>query len=180
MTSFEVRPCADEAMFRRLLELNDGFLVRAAKMSAEEWTARFRRCPEAFHCVLRHGSVDELSGYFVLLPVNETCRDALRAGTIAAGSQIQLSDLVRPGETIAAVYLSVVCANGPRAQKAAIDGVIAALRVLYARGVRLLFARAATATGARMLERLSGTTFEADGRIHTIDMAEYDLIAAPR
>lgn len=131
VNGFEVLPCADEAMFQRLLELNDGFLVRAAKMSAEEWTARFRRCPEAFHCVLRRGeSVDELSGYFVLLPVNETCRDALRGGTIAAGSQIQLSDLVRSGETIAAVYLSVVCASGPRAQKAAIDGVIDALRRL--------------------------------------------------
>lgn len=181
MTRFEVHTCADEAMFQRLLALNDGFLARAAKMSAEEWTARFRRCPEAFHCVLRlGGNQDEMAGYFVLLPVNEWCRDALREGTIAAGSQIQLSNLVQQGETPAAVYLSVVCASGPRAQKAAIDGVIAALRRLYSREVRLLFARAATATGARMLERLSGTRFEADGRIHTIDMADYDLIAAPR
>ena len=181
-SGFEVRPCADEVMFERLLDLNDGFLARAANMSVEEWTARFRRCPAAFHCVLRRGEIDdELAGYFILLPVNEKCCEALRRGTIAAGCQIRLPDLAQPGEAIAALYLSVVCACGPRAQKAAIDGVIAALRRLYtSENVRHLFARAATATGARMLERLSGTRFEADGRIHAIDLSEYDLIAAPR
>lgn len=179
---FQIGPCRDEAAFERLLDLGDGFLARAAGMSAAELKARFRRCPGAFHCVLRSAEIDDkLVGYFVLLPVNEQCREALRNGAIAAGRQIQLSDLAEPGEKIAAVYLSVVCAIGPRAQSAAIEGVIATLRELYSSDhVRHLFARAATAAGARMLERLSGTTFEADGRIHAIDMAGYALIAASR
>jgi O-acetyl-ADP-ribose deacetylase len=175
---FRIAPCTDEAMFERLLALKDGFLVHAANMGAEELRARYRRCPSAFHCVMRG---DDLVGYFILLPVNETCCDALRSGAIAAGRQIQLSDLAASGDEVAALYLSVVCAIGPRAQSAAIEGVIATLRELYrSENVRQLFARAATATGARMLERLSGSGFEADGRIHSIDLGAYDLITAPQ
>jgi len=180
---FHVTPCADELMLERLLDLSDGFLVRTANMSAEAVKARFRRCPGAFHCVLRGtgtGDVTDLVGYFILLPVNDKCCEALRTGTMAAGRHIQLSDLAESGDKIGGMYLSVVCAIGPRAQSAAIEGVIAALRELYSKhNVRQLFARAATAAGARMLGRLSGTTFEADGRIHSIDMAAYDLIAGP-
>jgi hypothetical protein len=165
-------------MLELLLGLNDGFVIRAASMSAEELRARFHRCPTAFHCVLR---VSELVGFFILLPVNEECSEALRGGRITTGRQIQLSDLVEPGGQIAAMYLSVVCAVGPRAQRAAIEGVIATLRRLHAtEGVRWLFARAATETGARMLARLSGTPFEADGRIHSIDISRYEIITAPR
>ena len=123
-------------MLEGLLTLNDGFVVRAASMSAEELKARFQRCPTAFHCVLR-GS--ELVGFFILLPVNEECSVGLRSGRVTAGRQIQLSDLVEPGGQIAAMYLSVVCAIGPRAQRAAIEGVIATLR-------RLQRARAHAAT----------------------------------
>ena len=179
---FHIEPCKDEGMFERLLNLREGFLVHAADMSAEELKTRFRRCPSAFQCVLRGTEGDgELVGYFILLPVNETCREALRNGSIAAGRQIRPSDLVEPGDKIAAVYLSVVCAIGPRAQRAAIEGAVARLRELYSsEKVRQLFARAATVTGARMLERLSGTPFEADGRIHAIDIGEYGLITAPR
>jgi hypothetical protein len=164
-------------MLERLLALNDGFLMRAADMSEEALRARFRRCARAFHCVMRSS---ELVGYFVLLPVNDACAEALRGGLITAGRQIELSHLAEPGDKVAAMYLSVVCAIGPRAQRAAIEGVIAALRRLYAtEGVRWLFARAATTTGARMLGRLSGTAFEADGRIHAIDIGRYELITAP-
>ena len=164
-------------MLERLLALNDGFVIRAASMSAEELKARFQRCPTAFYCVLR-GS--ELAGFFILLSVNEECAEGLRGGRITAGRQIQLSDLVVPGGKIAAVYLSVVCAVGARAQRAAIEGVITTLRRLHStEGVRWLFARAATATGARMLGRLSGTPFEADGRIHSIDIGLYEIITAP-
>src|SRR5437763_10682235 len=88
---FQIAPCQDEAMLERLLTLNDGFVIRAASMSAEELKARFQRCPTAFHCVLR-GS--ELAGFFILLPVNEECSEALRSGRITAGRQIELSDLV--------------------------------------------------------------------------------------
>lgn len=178
---FHIAPCSDEAMLGRLLALNDGFLMRAADMSADALTARFRRCASAFHCVLQSsGSGPELAGYFVLLPVNAACVEALRGGLITAGRQIELSHLSEPGKTAAAMYLSVVCAIGPRARRAAVEGVIGVLRIIYwSEGVRWLFARAATATGARMLERLSGTTFEADGRIHAIDMSGYDVITSP-
>ena len=180
-SQFHVERCADEAMFDRLLALGDDFLVRTASMGAEELRARFRRCPDAFHCVLRRTEThDGLVGYFILLPINEKCRDAVHRGLIMAGRDIQLSDLAESGNDTAAMYLSVVCAIGPRAQSAAIEGVIATLREIYSRmNVRQLFARAATETGARMLERLSRTRFEADGRIHSIDMAEYELITAP-
>src|SRR5467141_2046744 len=175
---FYIVPCGNELMFEHLLDLCDGFLVRAADMDVEELKARFRRCPGAFRCVLRRAeTADELVGYFILLPVNERCCDALRSGMIAAGRHIQLCDLAQAGEKVAALYLSVVCAIGPRAQKAAIEGVIATLRERYASdNVCQLFARAATATGARMLERLSGMRFKADGRIHSIDIAGYALI----
>lgn len=175
---FQIAPCHDEPMLERLLTLNDGFVTRAASMSAEELKARFQRCPTAFHCVLRGA---ELVGFFILLPVNDECSEALRSGRITAGRQVHLSDLVGPGGKIGAVYLSVVCAVGPRAQRAAIEGVIATLRRLHStEGVRWLFARAATETGARMLARLSGTPFEADGRIHAIDISRYEIITAPR
>lgn len=167
-------------MLERLFALNDGFLMRAADMNAEALRARFRRCARAFHCVLR-SSEDalDLVGYFVLLPVNDACAEALRAGLITAGRQIEISYLAEPGDKVAAMYLSVVCAIGPRAQRAAIEGVIATLRTVYStEGVRWLFARAATTTGARMLGRLSGTPFEADGRIHAIDIGRYDVITA--
>jgi hypothetical protein len=174
---FHIVPCADEAMLERLLALNDGFIISAASMSAEALRARFERCPTAFHCVL-HSS--ELVGFFILLPVNEACSEALGGGLVTAGRHIRLSDLVEPGGKIAAMYLSVVCAVGPRAQRAVIEGVIAALRRFYSsEGVRLLFARAATETGARMLARLSGTPFEPDGRIHSIDLGQYEVITAP-
>ena len=175
-----IAPCMDDVMVERLLALNDGFLMRAADMSAEALRARFRRCARAFHCVMRGSGTDpELVGYFVLLPVNDACAEKLRGGLITAGRQIELSDLAEPGAKVAAMYLSVVCAIGPRAQRAAIEGVIATLRRLYAtEDVRWLFARAATATGARMLARLSGTPFEADGRIHAIDLNGYDVITA--
>jgi hypothetical protein len=178
---FLIAPCLDEATLERLLALNDGFLMRAAEMSAEALMARFERCARAFHCVLRSAEADpELVGYFVLFPVNDVCAEKLRGGLITAGRQIELSHLVEPGGKVAAMYLSVVCAIGPRAQRAAIEGVIATLRRLYAtESVRWLFARAATATGARMLARLSGAPFEADGRIHSIDLGRYDVITAP-
>jgi hypothetical protein len=177
---FHIAPCPDEGMLERLLALNDGFLMCAANMSAQELRARFQRCAMAFYCVVRGSEADaELVGYFVLLPVNDACAEKLRGGLITAGRQIELSDLAEPGAKVAAMYLSVVCAIGPRAQRAAIEGVIATLRRLYAtEDVRWLFARAATATGARMLARLSGTPFEADGRIHAIDLNGYDVITA--
>lgn len=178
----DIKPCADEAMLERVLQLKDGFLARATKMSEQALKDRFRRCPSAFHCVVRVAPTgeDELVGYFILLPLNRNCCEALRAGTIRSGREIQLLDLAGSGEEMEGVYLSVVCAIGPRAQGAAINGVVATLRELHGRkNVRYLFVRAATAAGAQMLKRLSNTTFDADGRIHSIDMAVYDLITAP-
>jgi hypothetical protein len=148
-------------------------------MSEQALRDRFRRCPSAFHCVLRAAATgeDELVGYFILLPLNHNCCEALRAGTIKSGREIQLLDLAGSGEEMQGVYLSVVCAIGPRAQSAAIKGIVATLRELHARkNVRSLFVRASTEAGAQMLERLSNTAFEADGRIHSIDLARYDLI----
>jgi hypothetical protein len=179
--AFDIRACGDEATLERVLQLVDGFLMRATKMSDEALRDRLRRCPGAFHCVLRAAPAgqDELVGYFILLPLNRNCCEALGAGTIRSGREIQLLDLAGPSEEIQGLYLSVVCAIGPRAQSAAIKGIFATLRELHARkNVRYLFVRAATEAGARMLERLSNTTFEADGRIHSIDMAGYDFITA--
>ncbi len=56
---FHIGPCAHAGMFERLLDLRDGFLVRAANMSVEELRARFQRCPGAFHCVLRRAQTDD-------------------------------------------------------------------------------------------------------------------------
>jgi hypothetical protein len=174
--------CGDEMMLGRILDLNDGFLLRAAHMTEEAVRLRFRQCPDAFYCLVSraHGD-DRAVGYFILLPLNRDCCGALRAGSITAGRQIQLSDLAKTGEEIVGVYLSVVCAIGQSAHSAAIFAVITALRDLYStRNVRYLFVRAATEAGAHMLGRLSGTKFEADGRIHEIDMAQYNLIASPQ
>jgi hypothetical protein len=116
-----------------------------------------------------------LVGYFIILPVNSECSAALHEGSIKSGREIQLSDLAVSDEDIAALYLSVVCAIGARAQTAAINGVVATLRELRAtRSVRYLFVRAATQAGARMLARFSKTAFKADGVIHAIDMSAYD------
>lgn len=169
-------------MLEQVLALRDAFLVRAANMGEEAVKTRFRYCPSAFHCVFRRAAGNpELVGYFILLPLNRNACRELRDGTITSGREIQVSGLANTDDVIAGLYLSVVCAVGPRAQSAAIDGVVAALRERYfADGVRDLFVRAATGAGAQMLERLSGTKFEADGRIHVIDMGRYDLITAQR
>jgi hypothetical protein len=164
-------------MLEQVLALNDRFLSRTTEMTEDALRARFRRCPDAFHCVLRAAADGELQlvGYFIVLPVNGDCCAALRAGTIKSGREIQLFDLTVPQEDVAAVYLSVVCAIGARAQTAAINGVVATLRELRAtRNVRYLFVRAATAAGAQMLERFSRKSFKPDGVIHAIDMEAYD------
>jgi hypothetical protein len=167
-------------MLQRLFDLGDRFLAQAANMSAEAVRARFQRCRSAFQCVLSTSETtddEELVGYFILLPVNEKCCEALRSGTIRTGRDIQVFDLAVPGDRIGGIYLSVVFGSGPRAQSVAIEGVLAKLREVYStQNVRHLFARAATAAGARMLERLTSTTFQPDGRIHTIDMARYEHI----
>ena len=158
-------------MLERLLEFQDRFLARAANIDDELVRARFQHHPDAFQCVLRD---DQLKGYFILLHLNRAGLESVRSGKITAGRDIQLSDL---GEPVVATYLSVVCAAGPRAQHAAVTGVIDALRHLYVtKNVQYLVVRAATSAGAQMLKRLSGNRFEADGRIHVIDMSNYRLI----
>jgi len=37
---FQIGLCQDEAMLERLIALNDGFVIRAANMTAEELKAR--------------------------------------------------------------------------------------------------------------------------------------------
>ncbi|HEX7421614.1 MAG TPA: hypothetical protein VF505_17110, partial [Thermoanaerobaculia bacterium] len=152
---FEITTCTAEAMFEQVLALNDRFLSLTTLMDEEALRARFRRCPDAFHCLHRVASsgTRQLAGYFIVLPVNQGCSAALHAGTIKSGREIQLSDLAGADEGVAAVYLSVVCAVGARAQTAAIHGVVATLRELHAtKNARYLFVRAATEAGARMLE----------------------------
>jgi hypothetical protein len=183
LRTLETVQCADEVMLGRVLDLNDGFLLRAANMTEDAVRMRFDRCPTAFRCLVTRGEAgaDCLAGYFILLPLNEGCCEALGAGMIKTGRDIQPLDLAAAGERIAGVYLSVVCAIGHAAQAAAIFGVIEALRDLYSsKDVRVLYARAATKAGAHMLARLSGTEFEADGRIHAIEMSQYPLITSPR
>ena len=173
---FDVRDCPDEEALARLFRFSDQFLARVAKIDEERVLARFRQCPTAFRCIFCEG---KLAGYFILLPLNDSGLKRIRSGAITAGRQIQLRELAGAGEPTAGLYLSAVCASGARAQHAAIHGVVAALRDSYSReNVRYFFVRAETEAGAHMLERISGTPFRADGRIHAFDLSEYDLITA--
>src|SRR5689334_19293097 len=174
-------PCADDAMLEEVLRFEDRFLARAASITDDEVRRRFRRCPTAFHCILNTANdTPELCGYFILLPLTSTCAAAIRQGIVTTGRQIGLSDLVPQQEAAEAVYLSVACAVGIRSRAALIGAGIDAIRHLYEhRGTRALFARAATAEGARMLTRLTRERFTADGVIHEIDLSRYETLTVP-
>jgi hypothetical protein len=177
----ELIQCRDEEMLGRLFRFYGLFLERAAHITYAIAVARFRRCPSSFQCLVRRGTEpqEDLAGYFVLLPLLGGCVEAIDGGVIRSGREIELEHLASGDDPFAAVYLSVVCAVGRRAQSAVIRDVIATLRRLHAsRGISRLYVRAATAAGARILTRLSATPFEADGRIHAIDLGDYPLISA--
>lgn len=168
--------CPDEQTLAEILRFNGDFLIAASNMTAEAVRERFQRCPTAFQCV-RHDSA--LHGYFVLLPLTPPCVEAIRAGRIEGSRQISASDIAADGESVDGVYLSVVCARGPRAQAAAVAAIIARLREFNrVQAVRSMFVRAATGPGARLLQRLTGIEFAADGRIHEIDLTGYPAITA--
>jgi hypothetical protein len=176
----ELIQCPDEEMLGRLFQFYDVFLERAAHISYDIALERFRRCPSAFHCLVRRGTEPEgeLTGYFILLPLLEPCADAIAHGIIRSGREIEPKHLAGDDDRVDAVYLSVVCAVGRRAQSAVIRAVVVTLRRLHTtRGVSRLYVRAATAAGARVLARLSATPFEADGRIHSINLGDYPLMA---
>src|SRR5262249_33995872 len=138
---------------------------------------RYRLCPHAFQCIVSGGA---LLGYFVLLPLNEPCAQAIRRGEVTSGREITGAYLAPRDANVSALYLSVVCAVNARARITAIDGVIPALRAYYHQhGVRHLFVRAATTAGSRMLERLIGMPFEPDGRIHEVNLSDHEAITSP-
>ncbi|MCU1245876.1 MAG: hypothetical protein JWN02_1786 [Acidobacteria bacterium] len=177
----ELIHCPDEEILGRLFRFYDVFLERAAHISYDTALERFRRCPSAFYCVIRRGAGPdrELAGYFVLLPLLSQCAEAIARGAIRSGREIEPHHLACGDDLFHAVYLSVVCAVGRRAQSGVIRGVIVTLRRLhFTRGVSRLYVRAATAAGARVLTRLSATPFEADGRIHSIDLGDYPLMSS--
>jgi hypothetical protein len=155
-----------------MLHFHGDFLPSIARMDAALVVARFRQCPQSFYCVV--DAALRLHGYFIVLPINADAVAALRAGRIAAGRHIDETHLACSGSAAAAVYLSVVCATGARAQAAAVRGAIDVVRRFHrVNGARFLFARAATIAGARMLQRLTNRTFLPDGRIHEIELADY-------
>ena len=169
-------PCRDEAMLEEILRFDNSFLARVAGMTDEDVLIRFRHCPTAFHCIV--GQADDGSprvrGYFIILPLTFACAAAIRRGEITSGKQIRPSDLALPDQPAEAVYLSVACAAGPRPRAALISAGTDVVRTLYwNRGIRFLFARAATVAGARMLTRLTQERFDPDGVIHEIDVARY-------
>ena len=168
-------------MLGELLQFNNGFLSSIAGLHPDVVVARFRQCPQSFYCVIDSSvPAHRLHGYFIVLPINSDAVTAIRAGRIAAGRDIDETHLACGENAPAAgVYLSVVCAAGPRAQAAAVHGVIDVLRRFHrVNGARFLFARAATVAGARILQRLTNRTFLPDGRIHEIELAEYPLMTS--
>ncbi len=178
--------CPDAATFRLVVRFNDGFLGRTAGISDAEALERFQSCPDAYHCVVdgRDAQKGEkpvpIHGYFVLLPLTMDCVGRLRAGSISSSQQIRTRDLARAG-TAAGAYLSVVCANGPFARVAVIEGCIDAVAELYrTTGMQYLFGRAATEEGARILTRVIGQVFKADRIIREVDLSAYDGILRSR
>lgn len=177
---FRLEQCSDERMFRDVMNLSDSFLSAATRMTEGELMERYRQCPEAFICIVKNdGGEAALRGYFALLPLNDAGTHAIQSGKVSCGREITAEYLASRGVQISAVYLSVVCALNARARAAAIHGIIAKLRTWFHQyGVRHLFVRAATPPGARMLERLTGTSFSADGLIHDVDLAAYARITS--
>jgi hypothetical protein len=173
---FDLKQCADEAMLLDVIGFHDSFLPTATHMTSSELLDRYRHCPQAFTCVL---SNDDLRGYFVLLPLNETGAGAIRSRSVASGQEIRSSYLATSGSAVTALYLSVVCAVTPSARLAAISGVVHALRTYYHQhNVRHLFVRAATTAGSRILQRLIRTSFRPDGVIHEVDLSTYTAITS--
>jgi len=173
---FHVVTCPDEDTLQEILHFNGDFLTAASSMTEEAVVSRFRRCHSAFQCIV-HDSA--LRGFFILLPVTSECVDEIRAGRIQTGRQISLEHIVTSMNRVEGVYLSVVCARGPRAQAATVAAVIARLRdFCRSHHLRYIFVRATTGPGARSLQRLTGMDFAADGRIHEIDLTRYPAITA--
>ncbi len=177
---FVCSPCRDEAMLQDILRFDNHFLARAAQMTDEEVVLRFRQCPTAFYCILETvGDSTFIRGYFVILPLTGACVAAIRRGDVTAGKQIRPSDLAASNQPSEGAYLSVVCAVGARARAALIAAGVQAVRSLFRdRGIRFLFARAATPEGARMLARLTEQKFAPDGAIHEIDISRYSVITS--
>jgi hypothetical protein len=177
---FRVEQCSDERMFRDVMNLSDCFLSTATHMTEAELMERYRRCPEAFICIVKnHGGEASLRGYFALLPLNEAGTRAIQSGKVSCGREITAEYLASRGVQVTSVYLSVVCALNARARAAAIHGIIAKLRAWFHEyDVRHLFVRAATPPGARMLQRLTGTSFSPDGLIHNVELAGYSRITS--
>jgi hypothetical protein len=173
--------CPDAATLQRILSFNDGFFRRVAGVSDAAAFDRFHSCPDAFHCVVEEGvpsSTDgvRIYGFFVLLPLSPRGVDRLRGRVIASSRQLREQDLAT-FDTIAGLYLSVVCADGRFARAAAITGCIDTVARLYrTTGVRTLFVRAATKEGAQMLTRLTNEVFEADRTVHEVNLAPFDAV----
>jgi hypothetical protein len=173
---FDLKQCSDEAMFLDVLAFHNSFLPAATHMTPSDLLERYRSCPQAFTCLLTN---DDLRGYFVLLPLNETGAGAIRNRSVSSGQEIGTSYLATSGSAVTAVYLSVVCAVTPSARVAAISGVVHALRTYYHQhNVRHLFVRAATTAGSRILQRLIRTSFHPDGVIHEVDLSTYTAITS--
>jgi hypothetical protein len=178
---FSLEQCSDERMFRDVMNLYDCFLSTATHMTDAELTERYRRCPEAFICIVKNDAGETaLRGYFALLPLNEAGAHAIQSGSVSSGREITSEYLASGGSPVRAVYLSVVCALNARARAAAIHGIVEKLRAWFHEyDVRHLFVRAATPSGAQMLQRLTGTPFSPDGLIHDVDLSAYGRITSP-
>jgi hypothetical protein len=153
----------DERTVRELYHLNDDFFGRVTGMSEDDVVQRHRICPHAFNVVMR----ERIEGYFVLLPLTGAAADSIVRGEIRAGRQLDAVHLTGDWESAAAMYISVVCAIGPRAQVMTVNALVDRIRTIHAthRNVMQAFIRAGTVAGLRALERYAKRKCAADATI---------------
>jgi hypothetical protein len=153
----------DERTVRELYHLNDGFFGRVAEMSEEDVVRRYRICPHAFNVVVR----ERIEGYFVLLPLTGSAAESIVRGEICAGRQLDAVHLAAGWESAEAMYISVVCAIGPRAQVRTVTALVERICSIHAtnRSVSQAFIRAGTVAGLRALERYAKRKCAADSTI---------------
>jgi hypothetical protein len=160
----------DERTVRELYHLNGDFFGRVAGMSEDDVVRRHRICPHAFNVVMR----ERIEGYFVLLPLTGDAAESIVRGEIRAGRQLDAVHFTADWKSAEAMYISVVCGVGPRAQVMTVNALVDRIRTIHAtnRGVTQAFIRAGTVAGLRALERYAKRKCAADATIERFMLDE--------
>jgi hypothetical protein len=172
---FVAMPCPDEHMAHQIYALRHCFYAKATDMPEDALLLRYRHCPQAFHVVMKVSAdsrAASFEGYYVLVPITDECVEAIARGHIQAGRHLRETDVVLdPKARVHAAYVSVVCGNGPRAQLATVNALVAEIDKLRRyRGLRFVFVRPTTSEGAYALRRYAGREFISDGKIQRVDL----------